>query len=756
MHIAPRLEGRLSGQVVGIAVGAFLLLVAVAGPYFRSFDEAKYLGIGYSMLAGHGPRTVFGAVFTPHSPLWPMVLAAPDVWFGIDPFGWGQLVDAIAGAGVLLLVGWFGAQIRPLVGALAVVAYLATPYFQDLTRTARLDVPAAFLVLFYLALGMTAVRRDSVARAIGAGVIIAVAFLVKEIVLPVAPVPFLVAILIGRPFATIARLAAATALVAAAGTAWWFVLFASYTHQIYRLGASDRLLLPLYLGVGVVVAVGLAAPWLATRASVRRVRDRLTRATPARVSDRSRQLIAWGLATAWFLAFVVFFDRNPELKGVGLVSLGQYRLYLETWLPSAGLPLVAIAGIGLISAFVARQGLGKRAATWFDATVLSLVCSGPLVMLVVAVGEPPRNYLAQIGLLLVLAATGWVAVARVVARQRRSPALVVALVAVGALAFAYLARLSGEVPTVVGAIAGAALGLLLAWRWVPSDWGPLDPDTETGADAATPAEPSTAATTTPRASRPLATAPAALLVVALVLASGALAVHALRTRQGPPGSSQAQAVAATAAWIQANVPPGAKIGFGSYLGYETAVEIAGRNPMVQIHQALAVVDPSAPLGLAMFGQPPIDDWIAVDVSRREREFYVFRAADFARSVRSTNIAYYVYLTGPNTSVPALLAALTPEHGFTPVSSASFESVSASGGRSVAGLSVFAVDPAKVDFSGAGMALSPDALDRLTTLLAADPATAPATATALIARSVTYPEPSAAAAFLDRLRAKAGS
>src|SRR4029079_11027445 len=105
----------------------------------------------------------------------------------------------------------------------------------------------------------------------------------------------------------------------------------------------------------------------------------------------------------------------------------------------------------LIAAFVARQGLGKRAATWFDATVLSLVCSAPLVMLVIAVGEPPRNYLAQIGLLLVLAATGWVALARVVARQRRSPALVVALVAVGALVLGYLARLSGEVPTVVGA-----------------------------------------------------------------------------------------------------------------------------------------------------------------------------------------------------------------------------------------------------------------------------------------------------------------
>jgi hypothetical protein len=89
-------------------------------------------------------------------------------------------------------------------------------------------------------------------------------------------------------------------------------------------------------------------------------------------------------------------------------------------------------------------------------------------------------------------------------------------------------------------------------------------------------------------------------------------------------------------------------------------------------------------------------------------------------------------------------------------SGSFESVNASGRRKVAGLSVFAVDPAKVDFTGAPVAMSPSALDRLTGLLADDPATTPATAAALRNRAVTYPDPAAAAAFLDRLRARAGA
>ena len=743
----------MSGQVVGAAVAVFIGLILFAGPYFRSFDEAKYLGVGYSMLAGDGPRTVFGAVFTPHSPLWPILLAAPDVWFGIDPFAWGQFLNVIAGVGVLLLVGWFGARIRPLVGALAVVAYLATPYLQDLTRTARLDVPVAFLVLGYLAVGMDAVRRDSIPRAIAAGVLVAIAFLVKEIALPVAPVPFLFAILIGRPFAAIARLAAATALVAAVATAWWFVLFASYTHQVYRLGASDRLLVPLYAVVAILVAVGLAAPWLASRPAARRAPARIGRVVPSSVAPRSRQILAWGLAASWFAAFVIFFDRNSELKSVGLVSMGQYRLYLDTWLPSAGLPLIGAIGLGVFAAFVVRQRLGRDAAAWFDGIVLSLVCSAPLVMLVIAVGEPPRNYLAEIGLLLVLAATGWIGAAIALARQRRSAGLAVGLAVAGAVVLGYLAGASGTVPTVVGVVAGAALGLVVAWRWSPSDWGPIDPERPATGTARPAAHETSGART---ASGRLGLGLVGLLIVALVVSSTALAVSAVRTRQRPPGSAEGQAVHATAAWIEANIPAGAKIGFGSYLGYETAVDLAGRNPLVQIRQALAVVDPTSPLGLARFNGPPVDDWLAVDTSRREREFYVFRARDFARSVRATKIAYYIHLTGPTTSVPALLAALRPEHGFTLLMSGSFESVNASGRRKVAGLSVFAVDPAKVDFTGAPVAMSPSALDRLTGLLADDPATTPATAAALRNRAVTYPDPAAAAAFLDRLRARAGA
>jgi hypothetical protein len=173
--------------------------------------------------------------------------------------------------------------------------------------------------------------------------------------------------------------------------------------------------------------------------------------------------------------------------------------------------------------------------------------------------------------------------------------------------------------------------------------------------------------------------------------------------------------------------------------------------MVQIHQSLAVVSPTAPLGLAQPGTGPIDDWIAIDVSRREQEFYAFRASTFGSAVVRAKIAYYVYLSGPNTSVPALLGSLTPEHGFALVSEASFPTVSATGARSTTAVHVFAVEPGKVDLRASRMFAPPLALDRLVGLLVGDRATLPSTAAGLMGRATTWPDATAAAPILDRLR-----
>jgi hypothetical protein len=751
-----RTEGRLARQAIGAAIVVFLVLIAIAGPFFRSFDEAKYLGIGYSMLAGDGPRTVFGALFLPHSPLWPTILAAPDVWFHLDPFAWGQLLNAISGAAVLFLVGWLGWRIRPIVGALAAAGYLAIPYLQDLTRTARLDVPAAALVLAFVVVGIESVRRDSVRLALLAGAIFAAAFLVKEIVLPFAPVPFLVGLRIGRPLVTLARVTAATLLVAVVGTAWWFIQFAGYTHEIYRLGAPDRWLVPLYVAAILAISGGLAAPWLVRRPAARQWAARIEARLPAGRGAQLRIWAAWGLALLWFLAFVVFFARNPELKGVGLVSTSQYGLYLRTWLPTLVLKVLAgVLGLGVVLGFVARWRMSGPPAEWFDALVLSVLCSSPLVMLVVAVGEPPRNYLAQVGILVVLSSVGWLDALGWYLARRASRVLVIVPVALGAVVVGFGARLTGSIPTVVGAVAGAAIGLVLgAWRaGIPIGGRRLPGSADraaaiAGSATSAPAIPGSERTASGETWTP---ALAAVVVATLVVASVSLTGHALANRESASGTARASAVARAASWIEGHVPPGTRIGFGSFLGYETAVDLAGRYPMVQIHQSLAVVDPSAPFGLAQFGAAPVDDWIAIDVSRREREFYAFRASTFGEAILKTKIAYYVYLSGPNTSVPALLGALTTEHGFRLVDESSFSTVSAAGVHSTTAIHVFAIDPARVDLAGSSLFATPLALDRLVGLLVDDPATLPATAAGLAGRASTWPDAEAGTPILDRLK-----
>jgi hypothetical protein len=737
VQTAEAIEKRASVVVVVAAIAIFVGLLALVSPFYRSFDEAKYLGIGYSMFAGHGPRTVFGSVFLPHSPLWSMVVVAPDVWFGIDAFAWGHLVNAISAVALLLLVATLGWRVRPAVGALAVVGYLAVPYLHDLTRTARLDVPAAALALAYLVVGIDAVRRGSVRRGAVAGAIFAVAFLVKEIALPFAPVPFLVGILIGRPLTSIARVAAATALVAGIGVSWWIVLFARYTHQVYRLGTPAWTLLPLVIAGSLAICLGFAAPVLARRPGVIRIAGRIRAALPPGIRDHGRTLAGWGLGIAWFIALTVFFNHNGELKGNGLFQPGQYALYLRTWLPQL-LPVVVFGAVGVVLSLLARRQASPSARDAIDALLMAVLCSAPLILLVIAVGEPPRNYLAQIGILVTLSAAGWLWALEAVLSSRRSIVTVGAFVVVGGATGAILAQAVAALPLWIAVPAGVIAGLAVAFR----------PSRPLGGR-----EPGSPKSTGPQ--RVAGATLVATLIAVLVVASTVLGSHALRYRESASGVARAAAVSAASTWIEANRPAGTKIGFGSFLGYETALDVAAGYPMVQIHQALAVVDPAAPMGLSPASGPPVDDWIAIDSSRREREYYVFRGSTFAAAVKASGISVYVYDTGPTTSVPSLLGALTPDHGFTEVASWAFPVRTADGQTTTTETHVFTVDQSKVGFAGTSAYVPAAALARFVGVLESDPSRAAAAAANLVDRVSVWPDPAAGSALVDRLRVLAG-
>ena len=229
-------ERRLSLGFIVACAAIFVVALLLVPPFGVTFDEAKYLGIGFSMIEGRGPQIVFGGYFFPHAPLWPTVVVAPAVALGIDPLGVGRFLNALRGLGLILLSAALAWRVRPAAAALAAIGLLATTVLHELTRTARLDVPSATLAVAYLALGLVAVRRGSARYAVAAGVLFGIAFLVKEVVLPLAPVPILAAILHRQPWRPIARTAGWLTLSSTVVVAPWFVFVADVGNRVYRLG----------------------------------------------------------------------------------------------------------------------------------------------------------------------------------------------------------------------------------------------------------------------------------------------------------------------------------------------------------------------------------------------------------------------------------------------------------------------------------------------------------------------------------------
>ena len=204
------IERRISLVATIGAVVVFLLFALLAPSGFPSFDEWKYFGIGYNIWAGRGLTTVFGGEFLLHGPIWSAVVTLPHVLFGTNSAAWGRILNGLSGAAIVALSAWFGWRIRPAAGALAAIAMVGILYLHDQSRTARLDVPAAAFALLYVAVGIEALRRNSVRWAIAAGAVFALGFLIKEIDLPFIPIPFFVSVLWGLSWVVIGRISAWT------------------------------------------------------------------------------------------------------------------------------------------------------------------------------------------------------------------------------------------------------------------------------------------------------------------------------------------------------------------------------------------------------------------------------------------------------------------------------------------------------------------------------------------------------------------
>jgi 4-amino-4-deoxy-L-arabinose transferase-like glycosyltransferase len=728
------------GLLIAAAAAIFLVLVVAGGPFYQSFDEAKYVGLGRNLMAGRGYTTVFDSLFLTHPPAWPLILAAPETWLRVDPLAVGRLLNALSGAGLIVLAGLLAWRIAPAAGGLAAVAMLGVTYLSDLSRTARLDVPGATVTVLAVLVGTWAMRRDSIGRALAAGALFALAFLVKETSLVYLAVPTLAAIFDGRPPVRLARLSAAIGLTFVIGTAWWFVVVAEGTGLVYRTSLPAWTLVPLGVGLGITLVGGLAAPTLARWAGRRLGRpnaaadgaDRGVIEGDAGGTERRHPLspaaVGIGTTIGWTALLVLLLGRSPELHGAGLIDPTQIRSWLLDWQRTIAFP-AAFAASGLILAVGVTLRLRGRSPFQAAPELLpAVIVSLPFLVFVVATGEPPRNDFAPLAFAFALAAGGWGIVVEEVVRRRPTRPGAILAIGLGGAAGAVAGLAAAQVFVLRGAVlAGTAVGIAAAVGFL-------------GLGAAIDRR-------RPGASYGLAVP--AVVAVALV-ASGLLLAVQVQRRPGSAGTAAGgSAVTTIAAWVRGVVPPSDTLAVGSLLGNETAIELPEYR-VVKLGAREATVSTSAPLGLSISPGDAIEDWLAVDPHpRKTGSFFAFDAGSLVQALRSTPVAYWIYVTGQSTAAPTIVGALTPAHGFDVAAHWTFGDE-----RHTLEAWVFRIDPDRLGFADTPIRIAPEALSRLVRLLSANPNGA-AVARSLSSRILVDPDDDAGRRALVDLRQLAG-
>jgi 4-amino-4-deoxy-L-arabinose transferase-like glycosyltransferase len=710
------LERRVSLLILAAAPILFLLFLAIAPSINPTFDDAKYVAVGRNFLAGNGPTTVFGVVFLKHSPLWPMIIVIPELLFGIHPIATGHVINALSGAITIVLVGYLGWRVRPAIGALAAVLFASLPYVFDIARTAGIDLPSIALTLGYIIFGFSAVRTGALWRAVALGGILALAFLIKETILPFAVVPFILGILWGVRWPNIVRAAGVTLGVAAIAMSWWFVMFAGYTHLVYRADFPDWTLVPSAIAIGVFAVIGVAADPIARWIDGRRWNAAAAGRLPPRL--RSRSVLGWAATGIWFVLLVIFFGRTPKLLGASLFDPNQIAYMIVHSLGSVRLALAYGLGSFLLVADLLRDR-GRVAQASID-VLIATICGIPLVLLVVGVGETPRHYIAELALIILSGTIGWYhGLLRLRERDRPTAVLIAVLVTLAVLIVALAAaqRITPRlvVAGIVGVVAlivvfGAALGWLRRRRRLTA---------------------------------------AGVLVTAMVFAVGlgAVGVRAIRI---PSAAEEIRATADTIAWIKANIPPGGTVALGPYLSMETSIDMPGGIKAIQVRHFLAIDDPKATLGLRNAGGARTD-YVAVDVAPiKANQFNVYAASQIVDLLRSNKALYYIYSITRARSSKMVLNVLTPQNGFTEIGPPR----SYPGPTDTIDVHTFKVDLATLNVPSDRMFIAPDALERLIVRLESDPANGARAAAKLVDRIVP-PADGSESALLARLATLAG-
>jgi hypothetical protein len=231
-----------------------------------------------------------------------------------------------------------------------------------------------------------------------------------------APVPFLAALVEGRPLRSILRASGVAVLVFAALTAWWFEWVVVLSGRVYAVGLPGEDLGPLGLIViGAAFALIAAGGSRATRwLGTARGRWKTSQIRGARLGVAVAVTVAWAIILGFGFAHSEVLASNP------LISVGQITRYARDW--GSNLAPIAVFGVIGIIGLLMFGPRNRRSAL----VALGLVGSISWALLVVATGEPPRDLVAQVALVDVLAASGWVVAVQRIATwspQRRRPAL---------------------------------------------------------------------------------------------------------------------------------------------------------------------------------------------------------------------------------------------------------------------------------------------------------------------------------------------
>ena len=385
-------------------IGGYSLALLLVGSRFMTTDAAKYVVIGRNVLAGRGPLNVFDVFFEAHSPAWPVMVMAPEVMFGLDWTLWSRLVQVVAAVALLALTALLLSPAGPRAAPLGVALFAAFPYAFELARDVGLDEVAAVAAVAFVLVALRGATGPATRWAVIAGVTFGIGFLIKEIDLPFAPLPVLAALLAGRGWRVALRLFGVYAAVAFAVTSWWFVMFAAATGSVFRLGTPAWTLVPITVGIVTVAVLGLIVG-RDTPADTHAVEQ----AGRASVVRRER-LLALSTAVGWTALLAMFFERTNEEAANSLFLPAQYAFYLGTWGSQVG-PIAVVAGVGAIiaTAQLIRGRLSLRVSRRVEGLLMALLLGLPLVLLVVAVGEPPRHYVVQLIILVAVGAIGWLA-----------------------------------------------------------------------------------------------------------------------------------------------------------------------------------------------------------------------------------------------------------------------------------------------------------------------------------------------------------